>query len=102
MAAIVPQNTVTPVTPNVVLIPSIVITTRIVGGALVTSANLALQPGYVDGSGVYSAAGDVKHYNIPDVNSLPTEISSLSADFSSLQADILKAVSDINAALKLV
>ena len=97
-----PQNQSTPVTPNAVLVPQIVISTRIINQKLVTSANITLQPAYVDDSGNWQTAGFGTSTNIPNVNDLPTDLASLATDMATLETQLLTVVNDLNAIRKLV
>ena len=99
---ITPQNSTIPVTPNAVLVPQIVISTKIINQKLVTSANVTLQPAYVDGSGNWQNTGFGVSCNIPDVNNLPTDLASMATDIGSLETMLLSIVDDLNSIRKLV
>ena len=99
---ITPQNSTIPVTPNAVLVPQIVISTKIISGQLITSANISLQPAYVDGSGNWSTAGFGKSVNISNINDLPTDLASMATDIGSLETMLLSIIDDLNSIRKLV
>ena len=99
---ITPQNAVTPPTPNAVLVPQIVISTRIVAGKLVSSVNITMQPAAVDGDGNWQAAGFPVSTSVPDIANPASDIVSLASELLALEASIIGVVNDLNAIRKLV
>lgn len=98
---ITPQNTGS-ITPNAVLVPNVMLTTRIVSGALKTSAMVTLQAATVDGSGNWTAVGTPKTIQLADVSALPSDIASCQTAVNTVEADLIAAINAINAIRKLV
>ena len=97
-----PVTTVTSVTPNAVIIPQILINTIIRSGTLVSSAQILLQPAYVDNDGKWQATGQAKNIHIPDINNLPEDLASLASDMSSAETALLGVINSVNGIRHLV
>ena len=98
---LVPNNT-SPITPNSVLIPQIVINTRIIPGGLQMTAMVTLQPAAVDDSGNWTIAGPAKQVVIQDINNLPTDLAPAAEAFLAAEMALLVAINDVNNIRKVV
>jgi len=91
----------TPVTPNAVYTPQILLQTAISGGKLVTSAQIHMAGAKVD-DGAWEASGPNGMVYIPDVENLDEDLSGLADDATALYASIVDLVGKINAVRKVL
>lgn len=95
----VPQN---PVTQNAVLLPQIMIQTKIVDGALVSSGSVTYQAAFVDTDGKWEIAGSAKVLFLENLNSLPDDLASISNDMGFAEGALINVLNEINGIRKLV
>ncbi len=93
----------TPVTPNVLFAPQIVLSTSIAGGQIVTSAQITLQGARCDEKGLWTRADSMpKTVTIPNVDVLDKDIAAYAQDIQALFASIVSLIGNINAVRKIL
>jgi hypothetical protein len=110
-----PQNSVSPLTPNAVFIPTMIASTRIAGGKLITGLNVSLQLASVANPDTdqenWLAAGGPVNVQIVDAKQTKAIVAGRPAaemsdgtrqKLASAVAAMLDAVNSLNADLKLV
>ena len=93
----------TPVVPNVLYAPQIVLSTAIVGGQIVTSAQITLMGAQCDNNGVWTRADSMpKTVNIPNIFALDADIAAYAQDVQALFASIVGLIGNINSVRKIL
>jgi hypothetical protein len=92
----------TPVSPNAIYFPQILIQTGIGNGELHISCQLNLAAAKVSENGKWEAAGQYKTINIPSLLNLPPDLEHLAPQVAQLYGQIVSLVDSINAVRKIL
>jgi hypothetical protein len=85
-----------PAVPNALMVPTIILSTVVREGKLVTGASICMAAAYVDGQGNWTPTGQAKTVVIDDVEHLEEDIASLSPTVLTIMGDILSLVDSLN------
>jgi hypothetical protein len=89
------------VVPNALIAPLIVISTNIIGGRLVSSAQIQIKGAKVDAGGIWTEAdSSVETLMINDVENLPHDIASIAPKVGLLFETIVEIIGEVNAIRK--
>lgn len=89
-------------TPNAVMAPQIVLSTNIINGKLVTSAQITLSAASVGESGNWTACGIMQTIQIPDVEHLDGDISEYQGDVLTIMGGIIQLIGNLNGVRKVL
>jgi len=94
----------TPITPNAVYAPQILLQTCIVGGKLQTSAQLFLAAAKVENSGelteTWTPTGQSSMVCLGDIANLDEDLASLQSSVTTLYAEIVQLLGSLNSIRK--
>lgn len=98
----------TPVSPNSIYAPQIILQTGIVDGKLTTSAQLGLAAALVENAGTdtdtetWTATGQRNTIYISDIWQLDTDLAGLQAQIGTLYSAIVQLIADVNSIRKVL
>lgn len=96
----------TPVQPNSIYAPQIILQTGIVDGKLTTSAQLGLAAAKVDNAGTetetWTATGQRNTIYISDIGQLDTDFTALQPQITALYSAIVQLIADANSIRKVL
>lgn len=93
----------TPITPNAVYAPQVLLQTGVINGKIVTSAQIVLGTGYVDQEGNWTiTSGQNGTVYIPDVENLDPDIAALSPNVLQIMGGIIQLIGSLNSIRKIV
>ena len=86
----------TPVVPNSVFIPQVIIQTGIMNGQLRSSAQIVIASANTDGEGIWKRSGNIETIFISDISAPDADIAHLSKELGAVYSNLVAIVAEIN------
>ena len=92
----------TPLTPNSLMVPQIIISTCVRDGKLVIGAHITMSAAYVDNQGNWTPTGQANTVVIEDIEHLDEDIAGLAPTVMAVMGGIITLVATLNSIRKVL